>query len=179
MRRSRLARARTPARLFVLLVCLTAVAGGTTANSAAVVRSPASVACGPATAIDRTAPLGRAIPVGAFLWLGVYPYKAGYPTKVVVMAKQRLRLPLVLRGMSCANGRALRFWYHRNQLPFPDRPATEAELGSTGSLRATFGPWPARAFTGGYFLFSTQGDWKILAYQSGHAVASIVISPHA
>jgi hypothetical protein len=118
--------------------------------------------------------LGRATPLGNVLWLGVYPFRSGYPTKTVVKAQRAIKKAIVVRGWSCADGSSLRFWY-REGLPFRDPPATEAELRRTGSLRATFGPWPKGATRGGYLMFWRTGLWKVVAYDNGRVVGRAVV----
>jgi hypothetical protein len=132
------------------------------------------IKCGPATRVDRSAPIGRAVPLGDVLWLGVYPYDPGYPTKVVVMARMRLEHPIAIQGWSCATGARLRFWY-RESLPFANLPVRAEELRAKGSLRVTFGPWPRRASRGGYFMFWRAGSWKVVAYDGRRTIGSAVI----
>ena len=112
------------------------------------------------------------------LWLGVYPFDPGYPTKMVVMAQARLHKPVVLRGWSCADGTPLRFWY-RDGLPFAQLPVAADELRRTGSLRARFGPWPARGMHGGYLMLWRQGRWKIEAYRDGRRVGTAIVRTSA
>ena len=136
----------------------------------------AGSSCGSPTAIDRSAPIGRAVPLGGLVWLGVYPYADGYPTKVVVLAQRDLHRAIVVTGRRCADGKPLRFWYHKEPaLPFAHVPVSSDKLRRTGTLSARFGPRPARAMTGGYFQFWAAGRWKIVAHQDRRVVATAIV----
>jgi hypothetical protein len=120
------------------------------------------LACGTAAAVDTSAPLGHAVALGDVLWLAIYPYSQGYPTKVIVMARRRLRSAVEIRGWQCSTGRRLRFSYREN-------PTIQTPV-------ARFGPWPADGMRGGYFNFWAPGKWKIVARVKGRVVASTVIT---
>lgn len=143
--------------------------------SGAAASGPSSrVGCGRATPVDPSAPIGRAVPLGHVLWLGVYPFEAGYPTKTIVMAQRRIRRSVAIRGWNCRNGAPLRFWYHEG-LPFARVPVTPADVRATGSLRASFGPWPAGAMRGGYLMFWRSGLWEVAAYQGGREIETAIV----
>jgi hypothetical protein len=157
-------------RAFAVALVVAAVLGsGATANGLRVATS-----CGSATPVDPSAPLGRAVPLGDVFWFGIYPFKPGYPTKAIVMAQRPIDRPVVIRGWNCASGRSLRFWY-RDEPPLIRVPTTIAKLRRTGTLRASFGPWPTGAMRGGYFMFWRSGPWKIVAYQAGRRIGSAIV----
>jgi hypothetical protein len=145
------------------------LAGSTGTSSSGV-----GISCGPAAPFDHSAPLGRAVAVRDVLWLGIYPFDSGYPTKTNVMAQRSIRGRIVLRGWNCATGSKLRFWY-REGPPFEHLPVTSAALRHTGSLGATFGPWPAKAMRGGYLMFWRAGLWKIVAYQDSRWIGTAIV----
>jgi hypothetical protein len=65
----------------------------------------------------------------------------------------------------------------RPSFHFRHVPVTATALRRTGALRATFGPpFPARGMRGGYLMFWRTGVWKIAAYQSGHRIATAVVT---
>lgn len=132
------------------------------------------IPCGSTAPVDTTAPIHHAVRVGDAIWFAVYPFTRGYPTKAIVIAQRPLTAPIVLRGWNCATGQTLRFWY-RETLPLLRLPAPPLKLRRTGTLSASFGPWPAQAMRGGYVMFWRSGLWKVTASENGRNTGAVFV----
>jgi hypothetical protein len=88
-------------------------------------------------------------------------------SKVLLWTKTSTHGTVLIRGVRCADGTQMRFWYGKSEKPpDPVRPSTGEP---SYALNA-----PAGTGTAGYVLWSKAGDWKLTVWRSGRRIGSLV-----
>jgi hypothetical protein len=187
------------ARWLALIVLLAAACSGgsevKTAGSESVPsRSSLPPACDAPTPLTPTPASGETAPgahVGP-LWFvfggkadraeaKLYPDKRGLisPSKVPIVVRERLPVPVTLRGWRCRDNTPLHFWYHRQgEVPLPRNPASPEELERAGNVIATLSGEPTIPGVPAYhgdFLFSAVGKWVVSVAVRDSRVGSLVV----
>ncbi|WP_432840187.1 hypothetical protein [Dactylosporangium sp. CA-092794] len=166
-------------RLVVLCATLTACTGAP--NPPRPVPSPTFVAAGECPHPAATATTGQSgIGVGSPdapaigpLTFHPYSYQPGFVTKMIIYAVRDQPRAVALTGRRCTDGRPLRFWYGRNDLP-PAPPLSEQRLQSLGDLTQELPPVAAGVAHTGYVLFSGAGQWAI-AVEEGDLTLGVLL----
>jgi hypothetical protein len=98
---------------------------------------------------------------------------------VPIVVRERLPLPVALRGWRCRDDRPLHFWYRQEgEVPLPRNPASPEELERAGDVVATLSGVPTMPSIPGYhghFLFSAVGKWVGAVAVGGRRVGSLVV----
>jgi hypothetical protein len=169
---------------------------GHTAGGGESVSTQSSVppTCGAVTPLELTPASGETAPgahVGP-LWFvfggtadraetKLYPNKRGLisPSKVPIVVRERLPVPVTLRGWRCRDKTPLHFWYHlEGEVPLPRNPASPVELERAGDVVATLSGEPTIPGIPAYhgdFLFSAVGKWVVSVAVQGRRVGSLVV----
>jgi hypothetical protein len=100
------------------------------------------------------------------------PYQAGSPTRTHVEARSAHPDPITLTGYNCRDRATLHFWYGPQgdgSLPVP-----AVRLDEQGTMLTTLRPGPAGQTFHGYLMFTTTGDWLIVA-RTPHGLLGTVL----
>lgn len=76
-----------------------------------------------------------------------------------------------LRGWRCGDGRRLRFWYREEEFP----SSAIGKLEGFGDLVASFPPSRRPGERGGYFLFTSAGQWRVEVQLGDRLLGSVVL----
>jgi hypothetical protein len=124
-------------------------------------------------ATDHTLQIGSPdLPTVGPIGLHPDPYQAGSATRTHVEARAAHPDPITLTGYNCRDRAPLHFWYDPQgdgSLPVP-----EVRLDEQGTTATTLPAGPTGQTFHGYLLFTTTGDWLIVA-RTHHGLLGTVL----
>jgi len=136
------------------------------------------VSCGSPTAsvaTDHPLPIGsRDVPTIGSIAVHTDPYEAGSPTRTHIEARAAHPDPITLTGFRCSDHAKLRFWFDSGFLPDPG-----VALGKQGTTTITIPRGPAGEIRHGYMLFTTTGDWLVVATTSHGLLGTLLVHVRA
>ena len=125
-------------------------------------------------ATDHTLPIGSpAVPTVGPIALHTDPYGAGSPTRAHVEARDTHPDPITLTGYNCRDRARLRFWYEHEESS--SLPSSDVPLGGQGVTITTLPAGPAGQTWHGYLMFTTTGDWLIIARTPSGLVGTVLV----
>jgi hypothetical protein len=129
-------------------------------------------------ATDHTLPIGSPdLPTVGPIGLHPDPYQAGSATRTHVEARAAHPDPITLTGYNCGDRTPLHFWYDPQgdgSLPVP-----EVRLDGQGTAATTLPAGPNVQTFHGYLLFTTTGDWLIVARTHHRLLGTVLVHVRA